>query len=179
MQIVITYDNGKYSEFDTSAVASQLGQKVLVVEYELELDRITENGLWLKINHYDSGKFDPASTASQRASRKRGFRVQLANRDEVKGILRVFVDGTCILAKYGDGLIQILGVEHAALNHLHNAQALSLTAKIVDGHTYLQNLGIAEGDLEDTESIARILGITEQDLNLAITADMSQQRPVE
>ena len=179
MQIVITYANGKYNEFDTSTVVNQLGSKVLVVEYELCLDEIHENGIWLKIHHYDSGKFDPANAASQRASRKRGFRVQIAGRNEVSDILRVVVDGNCILARYGEDLISTLGIEHAAQNYLHNASALSLTAKMVDGHAYLQNISVAEGEIIDTATIAYELGIKEHDLNLAITADVSQQRQSE
>lgn len=174
MQIVITYADGKRSVFDTGSL-KPFGADAMLIECELSLDDVSEEGLWVSIHHYDANPKETAQGETPAALRHRGWKFLLASQDEVMDIIEVLMDGKLVFGRIGDELVKTTVLDARARLLLHNADALSLIAKIADADDFLAR---AEGALlpaDENVTTADFLGIPAETLSAALEADRAQK----
>lgn len=181
MRVEIVYASGRFTYFDTGGSFSDggaLGAGNAVVEYDLPLDDVEREGVWLHINRYevDRGELDedPATEAA-RGHRRKGYRFLLASPEEVGEMASLSVDGVVALERYGDDgcLVRMGKLDGLAASYLHNSGALSTTAKIVDLDDLLCRLAASAG-VACVHNEGR-LGLTHGALEHARAADAAQK----
>ena len=174
MQITITYKDGHIGHFETASL-KPLGSDALLMECEFSAADAEERGLWVSIHHYDAIKNASATQGeTPDASRKRGWRFLLASADEMTDAVEVSIDGRPAATRLGGRLIETAVIDALSRLFLHNADALSIAAKIADLDRYLNNAGSALGIARGAVSHAKTLGIDEDALQCAIDSDQLQ-----
>ena len=164
MQIVITYADGKRSVFDTGSLRP-FGADAMLIECELSLDDVSEEGLWVSIHHYDANPKETAQGETPAALRHRGWKFLLASQDEVMDIIEVLMDGKLVFGRIGDELVKTTVLDARARLLLHNADADDFLAR-------------AEGALlpaDENVTTADFLGIPAETLSAALEADRAQK----
>ena len=174
MQITITYKDGHTNHFETASL-KPLGLDALLMESEFLATDAEECGLWISIHHYDAIK-NASTTQGETpdASRNRGWRFLLASADEMTDAVEVSIDGKPVVVRLGGKLIETTIIDALARLFLHNADALSIAAKIADLDRYLNNAESALGIARGAVSHAKTLGIDEDALQCAIDSDQLQ-----
>ena len=90
-------------------------------------------------------------------------------------IIEVLMDGKLVFGRIGDELVKTTVLDARARLLLHNADALSLIAKIADADDFLAR---AEGALlpaDENVTTADFLGIPAETLSAALEADRAQK----
>ncbi len=174
MQILITYADGKRTVFDTGSL-KPFGADAMLIECELSLDDVSEGGLWVSIHHYDANSKDATQGETPTALRHRGWRFLLASPDEAEDIIEVLMDGKPVLGRIGDELVKTTVLDARARLLLHNAEALSLIAKIADADGFLTRAEDALLPIDENTTTADFLGIPAETLSAALAADRAQK----
>ena len=110
MKVVITYDNGRVDVFDDGrfTAAQPFGSNAMLANYELRFDRLGQTGLWLSIHHYDispgAAQLD-SQEGTPRASRSRGWRFLLAEKEEVSHMVQIKADERELAFRVGGELV--------------------------------------------------------------------------
>ena len=163
MRVEIAYVDGGFTYFDTGEFTDggALGANTALAEYDLPLDAVETEGLWLHVNRYDVDRSeldeDPTTPAA-RGHRRKGYRFLLATPEEVARMQSLSIDGRMALERYGDdGCLVRRGT----------------TAKIVDLDDLLTRLAEAAG-LASIHNEER-LGIDNAALQHVRAADAAQK----
>lgn len=180
MRVEIAYVDGGFTYFDTGEFTDggALGANTALAEYDLPLDAVETEGLWLHVNRYDVDRSeldeDPTTPAA-RGHRRKGYRFLLAAPEEVARMQSLSIDGRMALERYGDDgcLVRRGRLDGLAEGYLHNAGILSTTAKIVDLDDLLTRLAEAAG-LASIHNEER-LGIENAALHHVRAADAAQK----
>lgn len=101
MRVEIDYEDGRLGVFDTAnLVAGQpFGGACVAAEFVLRLDAAEGEGICLDIHHHDIPGDEEDGDDVPFADRCRGYRVCLADADELGGIECVSVDGRAVAWK--------------------------------------------------------------------------------
>ena len=114
MRVEIDYADGRLGVFDTAnLVAGQpFGGSCVAAELVLRLDAREGEGICLDIHHHDIPDGDDGGDVPF-ADRCRGYRVCLADADELDGIEGVSVDGRAVAWRRAGGLVDGARFERA------------------------------------------------------------------
>lgn len=118
MNVRITYPGGRIDVFDTSAyvASAPFDGKNMLTDFEVGLDGIEEEGLWLVANYYAAkAEYREGSTGIPAARRSRGWKFLLATADEAKSLCDVTIDGEMVMARINDSVCNMREFESAAL----------------------------------------------------------------
>lgn len=118
MNIRITYPGGRIDVFDTSAyvASASFDGKNMLTDFEICLDGIEEEGLWLIANYYAiKPEYREDVAGIPAARRSRGWKFLLATAEEAKRLCDVTIDGEMVLARVSDDICNMREFESAAL----------------------------------------------------------------
>lgn len=118
MNIRITYPGGRIDVFDTSAyvASAPFDGKNMLTDFEVCLDGIEDEGLWLVANYYAAKpEYREGAEGIPVARRSRGWRFLLATADEAKSLCDVTIDGEMVVARIADSACNMREFESAAL----------------------------------------------------------------
>ena len=170
MRIEVTYKGGHRTELETTDLKA-LGQSVIAVEYDLPLDDIESDGLWLMMRSHEAKPDDSISNEELPvANRRNEWCLWLAAPEMVESIDQIAVNGQIVAQRFGDELIQTSNVNAMARVWLENAGNISTVDKIALVYKCLSRLDsspTSDGDVY----LAELLGISADALERARRAN--------
>lgn len=153
------YEDGRLDVFDTAGMAGALPGALL--DCELMLRGIEEDGLWLNVYTYVTAS-DPGGAAGPAglpvARRREGWCFLLADRDELKSLVRLVVDGRLALFRQGGELVDAIAYDHAS------DIACVINPQTVRTHDYLAAALSDEdvpGGMTREEAVCAVMGYSE------------------
>ena len=166
MNITIRYDTGRVDVFDTVSftAAQPFPQTNMLTDFELKLDDLGKRGLWLAAHYYAIGQAyrDAAGEGEVPVARRRmGWRLLLAQEDEVDHIQSVDMDGSPVLRRAAGTLFDYARFESVASTLLGN-QPTALYPRIMALYGCLEQIHEAQGLSIDATDIAAEFGFTAQ-----------------
>ena len=168
MNIRITYPGGRIDVFDTGAYATSapFDSKNMLTDFEIGLDGIEEEGLWLVANYYAAKpEFREGAKGIPVARRSRGWRFLLSTAEEAKELCDVTVDGEMVVARVAGDVCNMREFESAALMRI-GASNDGVLERIRKLHAFMV--------IETGEENPAIPGVTEAAVEYAL-ATMKKQ----
>jgi hypothetical protein len=152
LKIEITYKSGKVDVFDTNTFTAPtpFSGTNMLTNFELQLDALSEGGLWLCAHSYDASATYREQTRegeTPTAHRKRGWRFLLAEASEVITIEEIVAEDEVVATRVLDELINMRRLNRMCATWLGSSSAatavrlvqlfdrLSVIAAIESGQT--------------------------------------------
>lgn len=177
MRIQIEYDTGRVDTLDTSnLVASQpLGGASIATELSLRTDLLAQEGLVLDIHHHDKSADDSPDVPY--ADRCRGWRVCLAEREDLEHVESISADGRDVAWQQGGALVDAAKFERAVRRCYSGPPYASTNMKACALFEYLS---YAHPDLAaDPAAICALFGFPIESFLDAKRAEEAQPMPEE
>ena len=110
MEIKILYDDSRLEVFSTSELTEKkaLGERNLLTNYELRMDRIDGEKLWLETFWYDASssvRSDNPASEMPTARRTSGWRFLLADEKDMEHLIAVYLGDRLIIWKESGQLV--------------------------------------------------------------------------
>lgn len=176
MRVEVAYP-GRIEVFDTDRFteAQPFTGKSMLADLTLDYEDVECRGLWLTAHCYAAN--DPYRTDGEEvpeARREKGWKFQLATPKEAAEIESVTLDGSTVLARLYDELVDVMRLDRASA--LFTGLGGSLANRIARLNEYLSN---TDEKLEASSALmAEAIGITADVLERAIAAEAAQQAPL-
>ncbi|MBQ9000676.1 MAG: hypothetical protein IJ087_02335 [Eggerthellaceae bacterium] len=102
MKMKLLYDDFRIEVFDTNELTEKkaLGDRNLLTNYELRMDQIDGDRLWLEMFWYDASanvKSDSPDGPMPTARRTNGWRFLLADPEDMKRLMAVYFDDKLVM----------------------------------------------------------------------------------
>ena len=110
MKLKLLYDDFRIEVFDTNELTEKkaLGDSNLLTNYELRMDQIDGNKLWLEIFWYDASpkvKEDNPEGSVLTARRSRGWRFLLVDSVDISHLMAVYLDDKLVMWRESGELV--------------------------------------------------------------------------
>lgn len=166
MIVTVKYDSKRTDVFDTASLtASQpFPHTNILSDFELRYDGIEAKGLWIEAHYYAASQSFRDSTTEGEvpvARRKMGWRILLAQKNEVAHILSVELDGTAVLRRAEGALFDCARFEECASHYLES-EPEALYPRVLALAEVMAQVNKGLGKPSDLESIAPEFGFTKQ-----------------
>jgi hypothetical protein len=190
MNIRIYYEDGRVRSFSTDAqttpdpfrAEAPQGSGNIMTEYNVRLDRLLEEGLFLDVNWHNllrDGAVDEAdelwSQPLKVSHHEPGRRIRLASADAMMKMAKIVIDNETVVWKEVNaetGEVSLInGIQFNMIDRIYN----NVDASIKEKAFVLFNILQALHPDKDKESICKIFGYTTTLLNDSITSVEAQQ----
>lgn len=187
MRITVNYTNGKIDVFDTNNL-TDIGalfsrDPLITTEMTLRFDLLETEGLLLEVLAYTLTEDDLTATIDDEelgvplpcAGREAGCFVRLVSPHELSSVLSIIVDGTSVVWRHGEHLINGVRFHHQEALCLSSSSLLSANAKAIALFDYLKKSNPALPD----EEITALFGYPYRAYREILLAEASQGESVE
>lgn len=142
MELKLLYDSLRIEVFSTSELTEKkaLGDRNLLTNFELRMDQVDGDRLWLEMLWYDASssvRADSPEGPLATARRTNGWRFLLADPEDMKHLMAVYLDGALVIWRESGQLV------FGALFNLREAlyysdeKAASVSRRAVFLHDYM------------------------------------------
>lgn len=110
MKLKLLYDNLRIEVFDTNELTEKkaLGDRNLLTNYELRIDQIDGDRLWLEMLWYDASskvRSENPEGSMATARRTNGWRFLLADPEDMKSLMAVYLDDELVVWRESGALV--------------------------------------------------------------------------
>ena len=110
MKLKLLYDSLRIEMFDTNELTEKkaLGDRNLLTNYELRMDQIDGDRLWLEMLWYDASssvRADNPGEAIATARRTNGWRFLLADPEDMRHLMAVYLDDALVIWRESGELV--------------------------------------------------------------------------
>lgn len=110
MELKLLYDSMRIEVFDTNELTEKkaLGDRNLLTNYELRMDQVDGDRLWLEALWYDASSAVRAESPEgpmATARRTAGWRFLLADPEDMKHLMAVYLDGSLVIWRESGQLV--------------------------------------------------------------------------
>lgn len=143
MKLKLLYDTLRIEVFDTNELTEKkaLGDRNLLTNYELRMDRIDGDRLWLEVLWYDASskvKSDSPDGSLATARRTNGWRFLLADPEDMEHLVAVYLDDELVMwRESGELVFGALFKLHETLYYSDEKMA-SVSRRAVLLHDYMK-----------------------------------------
>ena len=159
MKLKLLYDNLRIEVFDTSELTEKkaLGDRNLLTNYELRMDQIDGDRLWLEMLWYDaSSKVRSENPEGPMATARRtdGWRFLIADPEDMKQLMAVYLDDELVIwRESGELVFGALFKLHETL-YYSDEKKTSVSRRAVFLHDYMKRKRCEIADDPDALSAA-------------------------
>ena len=161
MKMKLLYDDYRIEVFDTNELTEKkaLGDRNLLTNYELRMDQIDGDRLWLEMFWYDASanvKSDNPDGPMPTARRTNGWRFLLADPADMERLMAVYLDDKLVMWRESGELV------FGALFKLHEAlyytdeKTTSISRRAMYLHDYMKRKHPEIDD--DPEAVCAVIG---------------------
>ena len=143
MKLKLLYDNLRIEVFDTNELTEKkaLGDRNLLTNYELRMDQIDGDRLWLEMLWYDASskvRADSPEGGLATARRTNGWRFLLVDPEDMKHLMAVYLDDELVIwRESGELVFGALFKLHEAL-YYSDEKKTSVSRRAVFLHDYMK-----------------------------------------
>lgn len=143
MKLRLLYDSMRIEVFDTGELTEKkaLGDRNLLTNYELRMDRIDGDRLWLEVFWYDASskvRSDNPDRSVATARRTNGWRFLLVDPEDMKHLMAVYLDDTLVIwRESGELVFGALFKLHETL-YYSDEKTASVSRRAVLLHDYMK-----------------------------------------
>jgi len=143
MKLKLLYDNLRIEVFDTNELTEKkaLGDRNLLTNYELRMDQIDGDRLWLEMLWYDASskvRADSPEGVLATARRTNGWRFLLVDLEDMKHLMAVYLDDELVIwRESGELVFGALFKLHEAL-YYSDEKKTSVSRRAVFLHDYMK-----------------------------------------
>lgn len=143
MKLKLLYDSSRIEMFDTNELTEKkaLGDRNLLTNYELRMDQIDGERLWLEMLWYDASssvRADNPGEAIATARRTNGWRFLLADPEDMRHLMAVYLDDALVIwRESGELVFGALFVLRESL-YYSDEKTSSISRRAVFLHDYMK-----------------------------------------